>query len=87
MIAHPDAVRDCMPRSELDRPEELQCQTRVSLGVERQRRLVPGEAVPVGELRILFLQMTAVGKKELAQGRGRPGGKDGTVPAQARHAR
>jgi len=34
MVAHPDAVRDCMPRSELDRAEELQCQTRVGLGVE-----------------------------------------------------
>jgi hypothetical protein len=76
-----------MPRSELDRAEELQCQTRVGLGVEGQRRLVPGEAVLVGELRILFLQMAAVGKKELAQGRGRPRGKDGPVPTQARHAR
>ena len=73
-----------MPRSELDRAEELQCQTRVGLGVEGQRRLVPGEAVLVGELRILFLQMAAVGKKELAQGRGARVAR--TVPSQPRRA-
>ena len=77
MIARPDAVRDRVPRPELDRAEQLQRKAGVSLRVERQRGLVPGKAVAIGELRILFLEVPAVGEQKLAQSFGRPGAEDG----------
>ena len=86
MIARPDAVRDRVPRPELDRAEQLQRKAGVSLRVERQRGLVPGKAVAIGELRILFLEVPAVGEQKLAQSFGRPGAEDGPVPVKARHA-
>ncbi len=45
----------------------LQRLPRVVLGIERQRRLVLGEAVAVGELGVLLLQIAAVGQQDLAQ--------------------
>ena len=84
MIARPDAVRDRVPRPELDRAEQLQRKAGVSLRVERQRGLVPGKAVAIGELRILFLEVPAVGEQKLAQSFGRRVLR--TVPSQSRRA-
>ena len=47
--------------------EQLQAALGVLTGVHRQRGLVFGETVPVGELRLFLLQMAAVGEQDLAQ--------------------
>ena len=45
---------------ESDRPELRHHPLGIRRRIERQRRLVPAEAVPVGEFGILLLQMGAV---------------------------
>jgi hypothetical protein len=67
-----------LERQRLEAPERAAC---VLLRVQRQRRLVPGDAVPVRVVGILFLDAATVGQEQLAQLEGRARGDDGAAIA------
>ena len=66
---------------ERDRRQMLERRARILECVERQRRLVLGEAMAVGEFRVLLLQMPGVGQQDRAEVGGRLRAVDG--PSEA----
>ena len=60
---------------ERDRRQVPKRRARVLLGIERQGRLVLGEAVAVGEFRVLLLQMPGIGQQDRAEIGGRIGSR------------
>src|SRR4051812_30951482 len=64
-----------------ERAESLEGSIGVLFSIERKRRMVPGVLVPVGPLRILFLEATGVREEDLEQIDGAAGAVDRSAEA------